>query len=186
MHIIELFLIAIGLAMDAFAIAICAGLTLHKANAKNALIVGAYFGVFQAGMPLLGYAAGAQFADKITAFDHWVAFAVLALIGGGMVRGSFKKDDEKGIKTPHIKTMLPLALATSIDALAVGVSFAFLDGVNIAAAVTAIGAVTFVMSFVGVFVGKAVGTKFKSKAELVGGIILIAMGVKILIEHTLG
>ena len=182
MTIIELLLIAVALAMDAFAISICAGLTLQPVNAKNAAIVGLYFGGFQAGMPLIGYLAGTQFADKITAFDHWVAFAVLAIIGGKMVLDSRGQADESGIKSPNVKTMLPLAIATSIDALAVGVSFAFMQ-VSIAPAVSAIGVVTFSLSVVGVLVGKIAGLKFKSRAELVGGIILVAMGIKILVEH---
>lgn len=182
MSIIELLLIAVALAMDAFAIAICAGLTLQPVNAKNAAIVGLYFGGFQAAMPLIGYLAGTQFADKITTFDHWVAFVVLVFIGGKMALESRKQDGESGIKSPNVRTMLPLAIATSIDALAVGVSFAFME-VSIAPAATAIGVVTFSLSVVGVLVGKIAGLKFKSRAELVGGIILIAMGIKILIEH---
>ena len=185
MGIIELILIAIGLSMDAFAVAICAGLTLQKVNAKNAVIIGLYFGGFQAGMPIIGYLAGTQFADRITAIDHWIAFVLLAFIGGKMIRDSLKKDDgdEGGIKAPSVRTMVPLALATSIDALAVGVSFAFL-AVNIAAAATAIGVTTLAFSCGGVFIGKAAGLKFKNKAELIGGLILVAIGFKILLEHT--
>ena len=185
MSYIELLLIAIGLSMDAFAVAICAGLTLQKVGAKNAVIIGLYFGGFQAGMPIIGYIAGTQFADKITAFDHWVAFVMLGVIGGKMIRDSFGKDDDDngGIKSPGVRTMLPLALATSIDALAVGVSFAFLS-VNIVAAAGFIGVTTLGLAFAGVFIGKAAGLKFKSRAELVGGIILVVMGIKILLEHT--
>ena len=185
MSVFELLLIAIGLSMDAFAVAICAGLTLHKVNARNAIIIGLYFGGFQAGMPIIGYLAGTQFADKITMFDHWIAFVLLAFIGVKMIRDSFRKDDgdERGIKTPGVRTMVPLALATSIDALAVGVSFAFL-AVNIAVAATAIGVTTLAFSCGGVFIGKAAGLKFRNKAAFIGGLILVAMGIKILLEHT--
>ena len=195
----ELFLIAVGLSMDAFAVALCKGLSMPKATVGKASIVGLYFGAFQAGMPLLGYFLGARFADSITSFDHWIAFVLLLFIGGKMFLGSFKKEGcedracpavpctdrkcpvaEKASITPT--AMLPLALATSIDALAVGVSFAFLK-VSIVPAVSFIGIVTLALSAVGVLAGKGLGLRFKSKAELAGGLILILMGCKILWEH---
>ncbi len=185
MNFLELFFIAIGLSMDAFAVSICIGLTMPTATVKKSLIVGAYFGIFQFIMPLLGYMLAVGFADKISAFDHWVAFILLALIGGKMVFESFKKDDDDcgtDEKSLDLKTMLPLALATSIDALAVGVSFAFLK-VNIAPSALFIGVTTFILSMIGVKIGKVFGDKFKSNAELAGGIILILIGLKILIEH---
>lgn len=169
--------------MDAFAISICAGLTLDRASVKNSAIVGLYFGGFQAMMPVLGYIAGARFADKIRAFDHWIAFALLAFIGLKMVRDSFAADGlDEGVKSPTVRRLAPLAVATSVDALAVGVSFAFLD-VNILVAASFIGIVTFTLSFIGVRVGKVVGLKFKDKATFAGGAILVIMGAKILFEH---
>ena len=200
MHLLELFLIAIGLSMDAFAVALCSGLTMPKATIKKALIVGLYFGLFQAAMPLLGYLLGTQFADKIAAFDHWIAFALLCFIGGNMIAESFKKEgctdrdcpteectDRECPKKKEVSlkpaVMLPLALATSIDALAVGISFAFLD-VNIVPAILSIGLITLTLSILGVKIGNIFGVRFKSKAELAGGIILVLMGLKIVLEHT--
>ena len=184
MSLFELFIIAVGLSMDAFAVAVCKGLSMRRATLKNALIVGLYFGVFQAAMPLIGYFLGISLADQITAYDHWIAFALLAIIGGKMIYESFHKDadgeDEGGEVT--LKKMLPLAVATSIDALAVGVSFAVLR-VSIFPAVTFIGVVTLTLSMLGVKIGNIFGAKFKSKAELAGGVILILMGTKILLEH---
>ncbi len=184
MSLFELFIIAVGLSMDAFAVAVCKGLSMRRATLKNALIVGLYFGVFQAAMPLIGYFLGVSLADQITAYDHWIAFALLAIIGGKMIYESFHKDadgeDEGGEVT--FQKMLPLAVATSIDALAVGVSFAFLR-VSIFPAVTFIGVVTLTLSMLGVKIGNIFGAKFKSKAELAGGVILILMGTKILLEH---
>ena len=170
--------------MDAFAVAVCYGLTMPKAAFRKSLIIGMYFGVFQAIMPLIGYILAAQFANKIEAYDHWISFSLLCIIGGKMILESFKKEDgsEAEEKSLDFKTMLPLAVATSIDALAIGVSFAFLN-VNIIPAVLCIGAVTLVLSMVGVKIGNAFGTRFKSKAELAGGIILVLIGVKILFEH---
>jgi len=185
MSLIELFLIAIGLSMDAFAVAICLGLSLQKTRFRQMLTVGLYFGVFQAAMPLIGYLVGVQFADKIVAFDHWIAFVLLAFIGGRMVKGSFAKDcDEPSQISLSPRAMLPLALATSIDALAVGVSFAFLS-IQIAPAVSFIGVTTLTLSAIGVRLGSMFGAKYKSKAELLGGVILIVIGLKILIEHLL-
>jgi putative Mn2+ efflux pump MntP len=180
---VELFLIAAGLSMDAFAVAVCAGLTMEDAGPRNALRVAAPFGVFQAAMPAIGYAAGAQFADVISDYDHWAAFLLLAFIGGKMIfdvlRGS---GEDKSIKTPDVKTMLPLAFATSVDALAVGVSLSLLD-VRIVPACLFIGCVTLVVSLLGVRAGKNFGAKSRDKAELAGGIVLIAIGLKILAEH---
>lgn len=180
MSLWELFVIAVGLSMDAFAVSICKGLSVQRAGAKHCLIAGLYFGGFQALMPLVGYLLGRQFASLITQFDHWIAFVLLAFIGFNMVRESRQEECPAGDFGP--KSMLPLAVATSIDALAVGVSFAFLS-VNIGAAVSFIGVITFALSMVGVKVGSLFGAKYKSKAELAGGIILILMGLKILLEH---
>lgn len=203
MSLPELLFIAIGLSMDAFAVAACAGLTMSKVTIKKALIVGLYFGVFQAVMPLIGYALATRFANRITALDHWIAFILLCMIGGKMILESFKKDHCAGVACspeanvcsnpedecsvpPEVslgpEKMLPLALATSIDALAVGVSFAFLK-VRIGMAVLLIGLTTLILSVAGVKIGHAFGTKLKSKAELAGGIILLLIGLKILFEH---
>ena len=184
MNLIELFILAVGLSMDAFAVAICAGLTMAKTSMRKMLTVGLYFGVFQAVMPLIGYFAATLFADKIIAYDHWIAFLLLCFLGGKMIIGSFKKegsaDSKEAALTPA--KMLPLAIATSIDALAVGVSFAFLR-VSIIPAVSFIGVTTLLLSMAGVKIGNVFGLKFKSKAELAGGIILVLIGLKILLEH---
>lgn len=187
MSIPALFLIAVGLSMDAFAVAICKGLSMPKATLKKSVIVGLYFGGFQAAMPLVGYYFGSQFADYITAFDHWIAFILLTIIGGKMIYESLQKEEaccnpEKEADL-SAKTMLPLAVATSIDALAVGVSFAFLQ-VHIVWAVSLIGVVTFLFAAVGLKIGNVFGIKFKSTAELAGGVILVLIGLKILLEHT--
>ena len=183
MNFPELFLIAAGLSMDAFAVGICAGLTMKKSVAKKSLVTGLYFGVFQAGMPLAGYMLATRFADRIIAYDHWIAFILLGFLGGRMIAVSFRKDENPGKEfSLNPAQMLPLAVATSIDALAVGVSFAFLK-VNIVPAVLFIGVTTFVLSAVGVVIGKAFGVKLKSKAEFTGGVILILIGLKILLEH---
>ena len=187
MSLIELFILAVGLSMDAFAVAICTGLTMPRATVKKALIVGLYFGIFQAGMPVIGYYVANLFADKITAYDHWIAFALLCVLGGKMIWESFKKEEccgEQQEASLGPKKMLPLAIATSIDALAVGVSFAFLR-VSIVPAVSLIGATTLALSMAGVKIGNVFGQKFKSKAELAGGIILVLIGAKILLEHLL-
>lgn len=191
MNLLELFIIAVGLSMDAFAVSICKGLSLQKLYFKNALTVGLYFGIFQGGMPLIGYILGVQFQDKITAFDHWIAFILLGIIGLKMIKEALEKEPEHEIASDAVsdelgfKNMTILAIATSIDALAVGVTFAFLN-VDIIPAVSFIGIVTLVLSMVGVKIGNIFGTKYKSKAELAGGIILILMGAKILLEHLLG
>ncbi len=181
MNILELFIIAVGLSMDAFAVSICKGLSVQKLKPKHMLLVGVYFGGFQALMPLLGYLLGKQFEWLITSVDHWIAFGLLVLIGANMIKESFDKSDEVN-DSFSVKSMLLLAVATSIDALAVGVTFAFLD-VQIVPAIAIIGTTTFVLSVIGIKVGNVFGAKFKSKAELAGGIVLVLMGIKILLEH---
>ncbi|MBQ3553018.1 MAG: manganese efflux pump [Clostridia bacterium] len=182
MTLLELLLTAIGLAMDAFAVSVCKGLSMDKATLKRAVIVGIWFGGFQALMPLIGYFVGTQFEGLLTAIDHWIAFALLGLIGANMIRESISGKDDKTNALLTIKVMLPMALATSIDALAVGVTYAFLK-VNIFVAVAFIGVITFLLSATGVKIGNIFGAKLKSKAELLGGIILILMAIKILLEH---
>lgn len=177
----ELFVIAVGLSMDAFAVAICKGLSLQKIKVKNALCAGAWFGGFQAAMPLIGYFVGRYFERFVTNVDHWIVFVLLALIGGNMIKEAFGKSEEQNSSLDFL-TMLPLAVATSIDALAVGITFAFLK-VNIYAAVSFIGSITFIFGAVGIYIGNIFGTKYKSKAEFLGGVVLIAMGIKILLEH---
>ena len=180
MSILELFILAVGLSMDAFAVSVCKGLSLGKIKPKHMCIAGAWFGGFQALMPLSGYFLGSFFADMIEKYDHWVAFVLLAIIGGNMIKESFDKD-EKVDSSMDVKSMLLLAIATSIDALAVGVTFAFLQ-VQIVPAVSFIGVITFIFSAVGVKIGSLFGTKYKSKAELFGGIVLVLIGIKILLE----
>ena len=182
MTLIELFILAVGLSMDAMAVAICKGLSVQKLKFRHALITGLYFGGFQAGMPLIGYFLGRQFQTYIERFDHWIAFVLLGLIGANMIKESFGDAEECDCSFCP-KAMLPMAVATSIDALAVGVTFALLPSVNITAAVSFIGVITFTLSAVGVYIGHLFGAKFKSKAELTGGIVLILMGCKILLEH---
>ena len=184
MELSVLFLTAVGLSMDAFAVSLCTGLSMKQAKVKSMLIVGLYFGFFQAAMPLIGFSLGYNFADKIQAFDHWIAFFLLAVIGINMIKESFSKEAEdcKNKESLKFKDMLPLSLATSIDALAVGVSFSFLK-VDILPAVIFIGVITFLFSFFGVKIGNIFGVRFKSKAEIIGGIILIIIGLKILLEH---
>ena len=182
MSYIELFILAVGLSMDAFAVSICKGLSVRKLKPRHAVICGAYFGGFQALMPVIGWLLGRQFEVLIKSIDHWIAFALLVLIGANMIREAVKNEEENLNDSFTPRTMLPLAVATSIDALAVGVTFAFLD-VEIVPAVSMIGVTTFVLSAIGVKIGNVFGAKYKSKAELVGGIVLVAMGIKILIEH---
>lgn len=179
MSIFELFILAIGLSMDAFAVSICKGLSLGKIKAKHMCIAGAWFGGFQALMPLIGYYAGHLFADKITRYSHWIAFALLVYIGVSMIKES--KEEESVNADMDVRSMFLLAVATSIDALAVGVTFAFLK-VAIVPAVSFIGVITFVCSAAGVKIGSLFGMKYKSKAELCGGCILILIGAKILLE----
>ena len=180
MSILDLFILAVGLSMDAFAVSVCKGLSLGKIKPKHMCIAGAWFGGFQALMPLIGYFLGSIFAEMIEKYDHWVAFVLLAIIGGNMIKESFDKD-EKVDSSMDVKSMLLLAIATSIDALAVGVTFAFLQ-VQIVPAVSFIGVITFIFSAVGVKIGSLFGTKYKSKAELFGGIVLVLIGIKILLE----
>ena len=204
MGFVELLFLAVGLSMDAFAVAVGAGLTMPKVNIKKALIIGLYFGLFQAAMPIIGYLVATLVADKINAYDHWIAFGLLCFLGGKMIISGLKKGGcpdrecpdeacvdrecpsggradrtEASVKPAQ---MLPLAIATSIDALAVGVSFAFLR-VNVPIAVLIIGITTFALSLVGVKIGNVFGMRFKSKAEIAGGIILVLIGLKILLEH---
>ncbi|SHK04682.1 manganese efflux pump MntP [Hespellia stercorisuis] len=180
MGILELFILAVGLSMDAFAVSVCKGLSLGKINWKHMAAAGAWFGGFQALMPLIGYLGGSFFADKITKYDHWIAFILLALIGGNMIKESFG-DEECVDCSMTAKSMFVLAVATSIDALAVGVTFAFLK-VAIVPAVSFIGVVTFVCSAAGVKIGSIFGVRYKSKAEFCGGVILILIGLKILLD----
>ncbi len=182
MEIIELLLIAIGLAMDAFAVSICKGLAMKRMNWKKAVIVGIYFGVFQALMPVIGYFLGTTFENLVTKIDHWIAFILLVLIGGKMIKEAFDNNAEGYSDSVNFKTMLVLAIATSIDALAVGITFAFLQ-TNIVLAVILIGIVTFILSIVGVKIGNQFGIKYEKRAEIIGGIILILIGIKILLEH---
>ena len=182
MTLFSLFIIAVGLSMDAFAVSICKGLAMQKITIKKALIVGLWFGGFQALMPAIGYLLGSQFESYITNIDHWIAFVLLFIIGGNMIKEALSKEEEPTSDSLAFKEMLLLALATSIDALAVGVTFAFLK-VQILPAVLFIGIITFTLSALGVKIGNIFGCRYKSKAELVGGIILILMGCKILLEH---
>ena len=182
MGMLELFFIAVGLSMDAFAVAVCKGLALRKVNLGQMALVGLWFGGFQALMPLVGYLVGAQFKEQITFIDHWIAFGLLAVIGGNMIREALSGEEEEADASLSVKAMLPMAVATSIDALAVGVTFAFLS-VNIGAAVSFIGCITLLLSVAGVKAGSLFGARYKSKAELAGGVILILMGLKILLEH---
>lgn len=184
MNFIELLLLAIGLAMDTFAVGICIGLTMPKTRLLiKALIVGLYFGIFQAVMPLIGYLAAGLFAVYVMTYSHWIAFILLCFIGGKMIYGSLKKEEDCTDKQASLKplVMLPLAVATSIDALAIGVSLTFLE-VNILPAILLIGIVTLLISMIGVKFGNIFGIKFKSKAEFVGGVILALLGIRILIE----
>jgi len=182
MSLLTLFITAVGLSMDAFAVAICKGLAMKKLSMKKTLIVALWFGGFQALMPTIGYLLGTKFEGYVVAVDHWIAFVLLGLIGINMIREALSKDEEDACDAVDVKTMFPLALATSIDALAVGVTYAFLK-VQIVPAVSFIGVITFSLALVGVKLGNVFGLKYKSKAELAGGIILVLMGTKILIEH---
>lgn len=183
MAFVELLLIGIGLSMDAFAVAVCKGLNMRKVNKVHCLIIALFFGGFQALMPLIGWALGMQFEQYITSVDHWIAFVLLAFLGGKMIVEALKEDEEEINKTesrPNIRELFVLAVATSIDALAVGVTFALLD-VQIIPAVSFIGVVTFVCSALGVKLGSIFGTRYQSRAELCGGVILILIGLKILL-----
>lgn len=185
MHFVELIIIAVGVSMDAFAVSVCKGLSASRLRPKYILSAAVWFGGFQALMPLLGYFIGISFADFVSDIDHWIAFALLTIIGGKMIKEACQKDDDNE-HTPDFsfKTMLLLAVATSIDAMAVGVSFACLR-VDIWTSVLIIGLMTGAFSAAGVFLGHMFGSRFKSKAEFLGGLILVAIGIKILLEHTL-
>ena len=182
MQLYELFIIAVSLSMDAFAVSICKGLSIQRLKLRHALIVGAWFGAFQALMPAVGYALGSAFADMIVAIDHWIAFVLLCFIGGNMIREALGHEEEEADPSQAPVTMLLLAVATSIDALAVGVTFAFLR-VDILWAVSLIGVCTFAISAAGVKIGNVFGARYKSRAELLGGVVLVLIGVKILLEH---
>ena len=183
MDIISLLLLAVGLSMDAFAVSVCKGLALKKVSLRHMCIVGAWFGGFQALMPSLGYLLGSRFEQYITAIDHWIAFVLLVLIGANMIREALSKEEaEEANASLAFKTMLLMAVATSIDALAVGITFAFLS-VHIIPAALTIGATTFLLSAAGVKVGSVFGLRYKKRAEIAGGVILCLLGVKILLEH---
>lgn len=185
MHLTELLIIAVGVSMDAFAVSICKGLSVCQLRPKHSILTALWFGGFQALMPLLGYFLGVSFADFVSNVDHWIAFILLGIIGGNMIKESFNKDECCTVDPDFsVKTMLAMAVATSIDALAIGVSFAFLK-VSIWAAVLLIGVTTGLFSAVGVYIGNIFGSRYKSKAEFAGGFILAAMGLKILLDHTL-
>ena len=188
MGIIEMLMLAIGLSMDAFAVSICKGLCMKKATLKSQAICGAWFGGFQGLMPLIGFFLGTLFAEAIQAFDHWVAFVLLGIIGVNMLKEAFSKEtvdscDVSGEADLSVKTMFVMAVATSIDALAVGISLAMAGNVNIWLAVALIGVTTFVLSAVGVKVGNVFGSRYEKKAQFCGGAILILLGLKILLEH---
>lgn len=182
MSLFTLFITAVGLSMDAFAVSICKGLAMQKFRLKKALIIGLWFGGFQALMPTVGYLLGSQFEQYVNAIDHWIAFVLLSLIGANMIKEALSGENDEADDSTDLKTMFLLAVATSIDALAVGVTYAFLQ-VAILPAVSFIGITTFALSIAGVKTGNIFGTKYKAKAELAGGIILILIGVKILLEH---
>ncbi len=182
---IELFLIGIGLAMDAFAVAVCKGLAMKSLNKKQAIVIGLYFGGFQALMPFIGWLLGIQFQRYITAVDHWIAFVLLGVIGGKMIKEAFDKDHdviEIADKPLNHKEMLLMSIATSIDALAIGITFAVL-GTPIVGAISIIGITTFFISILGVVIGNFFGSSYKNKAEFIGGLILVLLGIKILLEH---
>lgn len=185
MGIAELLLIGVGLSMDAFAVSICKGLNMKRVNKIHCGVIALFFGGFQALMPLIGWALGSQFEKYITSVDHWIAFGLLAFIGGNMIIEARKEEDEKVCKTDSrldLKELFLLAVATSIDALVVGITFAFLK-VDILPAITIIGITTFWLSAAGVFIGNIFGSRYKNKAELTGGVILVLLGIKILLEH---
>ena len=183
MGIGELIVLSLGLGMDAFAVSICKGLSMKKMNWKKALIIGLYFGGFQAIMPVLGYSLSKGFENFVTSIDHWIAFILLSIIGGKMVKEAFSQENSENCNEDvGFKTMIVLAIATSIDALAVGITFAFLN-VNLILAIALIGSITFFLSVIGTKVGNVFGDRYENKAELLGGVILIFLGIKILLEH---
>lgn len=182
MGIVEIILISIGLAMDAFAVSICKGISMNKMNWKKSFIIALYFGGFQALMPLIGYLLGISFESVVTSIDHWIAVILLSVLGLKMIKESFDDCSDSENDDVSFKTMIVLAIATSIDALAIGITFAFLN-VNIVLAVALIGIITFVLSMIGTKIGNRFGNKYGSKAEILGGTILILLGIKILLEH---
>lgn len=182
MNVYEIIFIAVGLAMDAFAVSICKGLSMKNMKWKSAVIIALYFGIFQALMPVIGFLLGSTFSVLVQKVDHWIAFGLLSIIGLNMIKESTDDELEKRNDSIDVKTMLILAVATSIDALAIGVTFSFFE-VNILTAITVTGVITFALSIIGVVIGNKFGDKLQNKAELIGGIILIGMGLKILLEH---
>lgn len=184
MSLLTLFITAVGLSMDAFAVSVCKGLAMKKLSVKKAVLIGLWFGGFQALMPTIGYLLGTRFEKYVTSIDHWISFVLLAFIGINMIKEALSGDEDEANDSVDLKTMFLLAVATSIDALAVGVTYAFLQ-VRIIPAVAFIGVTTFVLSVAGVKIGNVFGLRYKSKAEIFGGIILIVMGAKILAEHLL-
>ena len=183
MGLLELFILAVGLSMDAFAVSVCKGLSTKKLKVKNYIIVGVWFGGFQALMPAIGYFLGTRFEKYITSIDHWIAFVLLVFIGGNMIKEAFGDDDGNEDDSFSVKTMSVLAVATSIDALTIGIMFGLLPDVSILSAVALIGVTTFILSAIGLKVGNVFGLKYKKKAEIAGGTILILIGVKVLAEH---
>lgn len=182
MGVLGIVFIAIGLSMDAFAVSVCKGLSMKKMDWKKTVIIGAYFGAFQAIMPLIGYLLGIGFQDRVTSIDHWIAFTLLIIIGINMLKEAFEGAEEGKNDNVDFKEMIVLAVATSIDALAIGITFAFLE-INIFLAIDIIGIITFVISVIGVKIGNVFGNKYEKGAQIVGGVILILMGIKILLEH---
>ena len=183
MSFLSIFLIAVGLSMDAFAVAVCKGLKMRKIEYDKMLLIGLFFGGFQALMPLIGWLIGVKFQRFIERYDHWVAFVLLAIIGGKMIYESFKNDEDEDDASFGISELFVLAIATSIDALAVGIAFAMFEDVSILYSITVIGCITFILSVFGVAIGNKFGAAYKNKAELAGGIILVLLGLKILLEH---
>lgn len=182
MKVFELILLSVGLAMDAFAVSMCKGLSMKKLNTKKAIIIASYFGFFQAVMPLIGYGLGISFQEKIMNIDHWIAFILLSAIGINMIKETFKNENDECNDNVNFKTMIVLAIATSIDALAVGITFAFLK-CNILTSILFIGIITFLISLIGVKLGNIFGSKYEKKSQIFGGVILILLGLKILLEH---
>lgn len=183
MGIIEILLLGISLSMDAFAVSICKGLSMKKINWKKGIIIGLYFGLFQALMPVIGYCLGSAFESFVTSIDHWIAFVLLSLIGGNMIKEAFGGDEKENCNDSiDFRIMIVLAITTSIDALSVGITFAFLD-VNLLLAIILIGLTTFTISLIGVKIGNQFGSKYENKAQIAGGVVLILIGIKILLEH---
>lgn len=182
MGTMEILLISIGLAMDAFAVAICKGLSMKKMNWKKAIIIAFYFGIFQALMPVIGYFLGVNFETLVTNIDHWIALVLLSIIGGNMIKEALQKEEKTSNDSVKFKEMVILAIATSIDALAVGITFAFLKA-DIVFAFSSIGIITFLISLIGVKIGNVFGDRFEKKAEIFGGCILIFLGIRILLNH---